>query len=78
MKVLQGILAFTLLGVISIQAQDIKPSEVKTAMKKVANWQIEHFRDTYSGREKPHHPLDWTNAALYVGMVKLAAIDDDE
>ncbi len=78
MKVLQGILAFTLLGVISIQAQDIKPSEVKTAMEKVANWQIEHFRDTYSGREKPHHPLDWTNAALYVGMVKLAAIDDDE
>ncbi|HEC45143.1 MAG TPA: glycoside hydrolase family 88 protein [Bacteroides sp.] len=78
MKTLQIILALTLLSVISVQAQEIKPSEVKKTMEKVANWQIDHFRETYSGREKPHHPLDWTNAALYVGMVKLAAIEDDE
>jgi len=58
------------------RAQDIKPVEVKTVMEKVADWQIEHYRDTYS-RKKPHHPLDWTNGALYVGMVKWAAMTDD-
>jgi len=59
-------------------AQEIKPQEVKEIMEKVADWQIEHFRDLYSGREKPHHPLDWTNGALYVGMVKWAAMADDD
>ena len=54
-------------------AQEIKPQEVKKIMEKVADWQIDHFRDLYSGRKKPHHPLDWTNGALYVGMVKWAA-----
>lgn len=59
-------------------AQDIKPDEVKKEMKRVADWQIEHFRDSYSGREQAHHPLDWTNGALYVGMVKWAAMAGDE
>lgn len=59
-------------------AQDIKPTEVKTQMKLVADWQIEHFRDTYSGRKEPHHPLAWTNGALYVGMVKWADMADDD
>ena len=27
-------------------------------------WEFEHFNETYSGHEKPHYPLDWTNAAL--------------
>ncbi|WP_298368352.1 glycoside hydrolase family 88 protein [uncultured Lutibacter sp.] len=56
----------------STQSQTIKPIAVKKEMKKVANWQIEHFRETYSGRKKPHHIAAWTNGALYVGMVKLA------
>ena len=60
------------------QAQEIKPTEVKEIMEKVADWQIEHFSDLYSGHKKPHHPLDWTNGALYVGMVKWAAIAGDE
>ncbi len=59
-------------------AQDIKPVEVKKEMKRVADWQIEHFRDSYSGRKEPHHPLDWTNGALYVGMVKWANMAEDE
>ncbi|WP_297085850.1 glycoside hydrolase family 88 protein [uncultured Draconibacterium sp.] len=59
-------------------AQEIKPAEVKTVMKKVADWQIEHFNECYSGRQKPHHPLDWTNGALYVGMVKWAKMANDE
>jgi rhamnogalacturonyl hydrolase YesR len=61
-----------------LQAQQIKPNEVKAVMKKVADWQMEHFKDTYSGYEEPHHELDWTNAALYTGMVKWAAMAGDE
>ena len=61
-----------------ITAQEIKPQAVKEIMEKVADWQIEHFRDTYSGRDKPHHPLHWTNGALYVGMVKWAAMADTD
>jgi len=58
-------------------AQRIKPEEVKETMVKVADWQIEHYRDAYT-RKKPHHPLDWTNGALYVGMTKLAAMHDND
>jgi rhamnogalacturonyl hydrolase YesR len=46
-------------------------------MKKVADWQIAHYRDAYT-REEPHHPLDWTNGALYVGMVKWAAMAEND
>ncbi len=59
-------------------AQEINPIEVKKTMEKVADWQIAHFNDSYSGRKKAHHPLDWTNGALYVGMVKWAAMTDDD
>ena len=59
-------------------AQDIKPTDVKKVMEKVADWQIDHYQDLYSGRAKPHHPLEWTNGALYIGMVKWAAMADDE
>lgn len=57
--------------------QDIKPEEVKKDMKRVADWQIDHFNHSYS-KDKPHHPLDWTNGALYVGMVEWAKIAEDE
>jgi len=60
------------------QAQDINPNDVKSVMRKVADWQIKHFQDLYSGYNEPHHPLDWTNGALYVGMVKWAAMADDD
>ena len=61
-----------------LHGQDINPIEVKTVMKKVADWQIEHIRDTYSNYQEPHHMLDWTNGALYVGMVKWAAMAKNE
>jgi unsaturated rhamnogalacturonyl hydrolase len=60
------------------QAQEIKPAEVKQVMKQVADWQIEHVNDLYSGRNKTHHQLDWTKGALYVGMVKWASMADDD
>ena len=76
LKIIATIALFTMTYL--SQAQEIKPDEVKKVMERVADWQIAHFTDLYSGYEEPHHPLDWTNGALYVGMVKWAAIADDE
>jgi len=59
------VFAFTTLA----KAQDIQPTEVLQVMEKVADWQIDNYEGLYSGHDKPHHPLDWTNGALYVGMV---------
>lgn len=67
-----------LVSTTTIQAQKIKPAEVKKVMKRVADWQIANYDGLYSGHEKPHHPLDWTNGALYVGMVKWAAMAEDD
>jgi rhamnogalacturonyl hydrolase YesR len=47
-------------------------------MQKVADWQIEHINDLYSGRKEPHHPLAWQKGALYMGMVKWAAMAGDD
>ncbi len=76
----QGAGAFLLMSLclslqIELQAQKIKPKKVLMDMQRVANWQIEHFRDTFSLKwDKPHHIADWTNGALYVGMVKWAEL----
>ncbi|MCK0190424.1 glycoside hydrolase family 88 protein [Arenibacter sp. F20364] len=71
--------AFLLFAISSLsQAQEIKPSEVINVMEKVADWQIDNYEGLYSGHEKPHHPLDWTNGALYVGMVKWAAMAEND
>jgi len=61
----------------SLFAQSMQPKAVKEVMKKVADWQIAHINDTYS-KDKPHHPLDWTNGALYVGMTKWAEMAGSE
>ena len=58
-------------------AQSITPESVRENMKRVADWQIEHFDKPYTF-EEPHHPLDWTNGALYVGMVKWAKMAGDD
>lgn len=63
---------------LDVLSQPISPEKVLDKMKQVADWQIEHFRETYSGRDKPHHIRDWTNGALYVGMVKLAALASED
>ena len=48
----------------------ITTQNIKEVMKAVAQWQINHFNLV------PHHPLDWTNGALYAGMMEWAKIDD--
>jgi rhamnogalacturonyl hydrolase YesR len=77
MKSLSITIVLTILCFAGVRAQEIKPSEVKQIMEEVADWQIDNFRDTFSGKDKPHHPLHWTNGALYVGMVKLAQISEE-
>ncbi|WP_298480806.1 glycoside hydrolase family 88 protein [uncultured Maribacter sp.] len=79
MKVLKwGVSIVLFLGVIVVQAQEIEPAKVKKVMKKVADWQIHHFSDSYSGRKNPHHPLHWANGALYVGMIKWAGMAQED
>lgn len=74
-KILIIVLGLVLLNSSSF-SQQIKPEEVKKVMEKVADWQIEHFDECYSGRKSPHHELFWANAALYVGMVEWAAMSN--
>lgn len=68
-----------LISLSTLCAQDIQPQDVMREMKRVADWQIENFDKMmpFTGKET-HHPLDWTNGALYVGMVKWADMAGDE
>ncbi|WP_193315987.1 DUF2264 domain-containing protein [Flavicella marina] len=68
----------TLFCAFLLNSQSINPVSVRNEMERVANWQIDHFKDSYSGRKKPHHERDWTNGALYVGMVKYAKLAKDD
>lgn len=62
---------------VQTSSSSLSAERIAYSMQQVADWQIEHFRDTYSGRDKPHHIRDWTNAALYVGMFKWAQMAGD-
>lgn len=77
MKKLLVVMMTVMLG-LNAFAQTPESLKVKQDMKRVADWQIEHFRDCFSNLRRPHHPLDWTNAALYVGMVKWAEMAEDD
>jgi unsaturated rhamnogalacturonyl hydrolase len=71
MKAIKIIICITAIASAGLlQAQEVKLTEVKTIMEKVADWQIEHINDLYSGREKPHNPLGWQKSTWFVGMVK--------
>lgn len=51
----------------------IQQKEVKEKMKQVADWQISNPNTAHE-----HHDLDWTNGALYVGMVDWAKLAEEE
>ena len=80
MKIPKNILSFILLiSSLTVNSQD-KPTtpfrddltkpEVKNVLKAVADWQIK--------TPLIHHTADWTNAALYAGMVQWAGISGDD
>ncbi len=50
---------------------EITPEAIMKVMKAVADWQIDNFASV------PHHQLDWTNGALYAGMMEFAKISPD-
>jgi unsaturated rhamnogalacturonyl hydrolase len=49
---------------------DLNKTDVKTVLKAVADWQVK--------TPLTHHLADWTNGALYAGMVDWAAIAGDD
>lgn len=57
----------------SVIANEINREEVIGIMEKVADWQIHNF-----GINKKGHELDWTNATLYIGMMELAKLNEEE
>lgn len=80
-----GIMGLALLLMTETLAGASKPAgpsvkQVKADMKRVADWQIEHFGDVYDTkhRKRPYELGEWTTGALYVGMVQWAEIADDD
>jgi unsaturated rhamnogalacturonyl hydrolase len=49
---------------------NVNKTDIKTVLKAVADWQIR--------TPLAHNTADWTNGALYAGMVEWAAIADDD
>lgn len=67
-------------GISSETPKLLKPTvdEVKVEMKRVADWQIKHLHDDYGRKNLKMNELNaWTYGALYVGMLKWAAVADD-
>ncbi|AWW29379.1 glycoside hydrolase family 88 protein [Echinicola strongylocentroti] len=78
----KGKLALTILtvgicGTAWAQTNAPTKQEIHNSMQKVADWQIENFWEAGHGR-RVHQPTNWTNGALYVGMMKWANLSDDE
>lgn len=52
---------------------NFRKSEIKEVMKRVADWQIAN-----PDKRHEHGDLDWTNAALYMGMIDWAELAEKE
>ena len=66
------VLLSSVAGVTSF-AQNINKTDVKSIMKRVADWQIAN-----PNKDAEHDDLDWTHAALYMGMVDWADLTEKE
>lgn len=65
-----------LLGLFAIETNASSPFDkvaVKSIMKRVADWQIAN-----PNKEAEHDDLDWTHAALYMGMLDWAELTERE
>lgn len=70
----KGLIAFALLLALPLSAQlPFGKAEVKSVMKRVADWQI---ANPNTGHE--HGDLNWTNAALYIGMLDWAEMAEKQ
>jgi rhamnogalacturonyl hydrolase YesR len=52
-------------------SNELSEEAITKVMAAVANWQIDNFHLV------KHHPLDWTNATLYAGMMAWAKIAEE-
>lgn len=66
-------LIFLLIGMNITSKVPFNKAEVKNKLKQVADWQIANPSTAHE-----HHDLDWTNGALYVGMVDWAELSGKE
>lgn len=55
----------------------IKQSDLKSTLKKVADWQISNFEYKTSGNLHDYGVDAWTNSTLYVGMLEWAKMAND-
>ena len=75
---------FSLLFFPASTAQNDHSLKVKKIMKNLADWQIANYNNiefrTQNKRlnSGKHHPLDWSNGALYLGMTKWVAIANSD
>ncbi len=75
---LLGILLICMVTNLAVAQDKPKPAEVALEMQRVADWQIDHFRDKFSNYQEPHDIRDWTNGAFYVGLMKWVEITGDK
>lgn len=54
-----------------------KTSDAKSALKQVADWQINNFKYSTTNNLHDHGIDSWTNATLYIGMLEWAKMADD-
>lgn len=74
-------IVFAFAVIVSIQAASLKKEEVKLQMRKVADWQIAHFEESVKKQTKWKNSYlkdEWTQGALYVGMVEWAKLSKEE
>ncbi|WP_291529209.1 glycoside hydrolase family 88/105 protein [Bacteroides sp. UBA939] len=57
----------------SVSARSVSSSSIKSLLKRVSDWQIAH-----PNTSAEHDDLDWTHAALYMGMLDWAALSERE
>jgi rhamnogalacturonyl hydrolase YesR len=55
----------------------LEKSNIKSSLKKVADWQINNFKYATTGSLHDYGVDSWTNATLYIGMLEWAKIADD-
>ncbi|MCL3779849.1 glycoside hydrolase family 88 protein [Prolixibacteraceae bacterium JC049] len=53
-------------------SSEVKKQDITEVMTAVANWQIDNFKAVR------HHDLDWTNGALYSGMMNWSQVSKDK
>ena len=64
--------AFLFISMAIMAQVPFSKKEVKENMKQVADGQISNPKTTHE-----HHDLDWTNGALYVGMVDCSILSEE-